>query len=174
MKRMIVQLITASLLVLMSTVVFAAELKIGVIDLREILQKSPQMIAISKQLKKQFATREEKVITAQKSLKNEMDKLHRDGPVMSSDERSKLESKIVAEKRKFERVQQEYREDVMAAQNQSMQKLLAKLDKVVKQIAAEGHYDLILQKEGVPFASNRVDISGQLLKALNKSSKDNS
>jgi Skp family chaperone for outer membrane proteins len=55
---------------------------------------------------------------------------------------------------------------VQVAQQQAMQGVLQGIDKIVKGIASQGHYDLILQKNTVAFASQRVDITPQVIAQL--------
>jgi len=161
-------LILASAAIFMTTAQ-ADELKIGVINMPFILQKSPQMETINKDLKKQFKARQEKVLAAQKELSSQMEKFNRDGPVMSENDREKMQTKMHKDKRRVTRLQEEYRDDLNIAQNTKMKEILDKVDAVVQNIAQKGHYDIILQREGIPYVdTKKIDISNQVLAQLSK------
>jgi len=169
-ETMMKRVLLAAVLLSFSTLTFAADVKVGVIDVRQILESSPQMKAIGNKIKKDFKAREDKIVSTQKALEKDVEKLRRDEAVMSKSDREKLEAKVIADKRQFKNMQEAFREDIMNAQNKAMQELLAKVDTVVQGIAKKENYDLILQREGVPFASKNVDISDQVIRQLNKKS----
>ncbi len=163
-------LITAAAGMLISTLAFATtpEIKISVIDLQKIMREAPQAKEVSEKLTKKFKPRQEHLASAQKHLQDEMNKMKRDGTVMSATERTKLQTKIVTDKRDFQRLQEDFRQDLNVAQNQSIQKVMGTIHEVVDTIAKKENYDLILQKDAVPFASERVEITAQVLKQLKK------
>ena len=89
MKKLIVSVVVTTALFLLDQMclqrMFAtgAPIKIGVIDLQKIMQKSSQVAAISRQLEKRFKPRQQTILAARKSLQEEAEKLHRNASVMS-------------------------------------------------------------------------------------------
>lgn len=144
-------------------------LTVGVIDLAAVLQQSSQAKAAGEQLKSQFQPRQKKIIAAQQQLQNDQDKLKRDGSVMSAADAQALQDKIAAEGRDLQQMQEDYMQDLRAAQSQAMQKVLSQIDQIVQKIAAQGHYDLIMQKNSVAFSSPRVDITNQVIQEMKNS-----
>ena len=161
-------LFTIALSLCITSAFAADQTKVGIIDVRQVLESSQEMKAIGEKIKKDFKGREDKIITAQKSLQKDIERLRRDESVIAKSEREKLEAKVIADKREFKNKQDAFREDIMTAQNNAMQKLLAKVDSAVQGLAKKDNYDLILQREGVPFASSKVDVTDQVIKSLNK------
>jgi outer membrane protein len=141
-------------------------LNVGVIDVGQVLKNSPQMKAAADNLRKNFKPREEKIMAAQKNLQADQDKLKRNTAVMSQTDIQALQAKITDERRDVQRMQEDYVQDLQAAQQEVMQGVLQQLDKIVQNIAAKGHYDLILQRNSVAFASQRVDITPQVIQSL--------
>lgn len=141
-------------------------LTVGVIDLAAVLQQSSQAKAAGEQLKGEFKPRQQKVLDAQKQLAQDQGKLKRDGSVMSAADAQALQSKINSEGRDLQQMQDDYMQDLRAAQTQAMQKVLSQVDKIVQKIAAQGHYDLILQKNSVAFNSQRIDITTQVIQEM--------
>jgi outer membrane protein len=64
----------------------------------------------------------------------------------------------------FQRKQREFREDLNQRRNEELAGVLDRANKVIKQIAEQQHYDLIVQE--AVYVSPRIDITDQVLKAL--------
>ncbi len=144
----------------------AGNLKIGIVDLHKVLQESSQAKVISKRLEGQFKPRQEKLFASQKQLKADAEKLHRDATLMTAAQKTALQNKIVQEQRTLEQSGAKYQEDLNKAQNQAMQEFFAKVKVALDKIAQQGSYDLILQKENVPYSSPEMDVTKQLIAAL--------
>jgi outer membrane protein len=67
--------------------------------------------------------------------------------------------------REFQRRQREFREDLNQRRNEELQALLERAQRIVRQLAEQEKYDLIVQ-DAVYF-SPRVDITDKVLRALN-------
>ena len=153
------------------TVAIAADIKIGVVNTPKILDQAPQAEAATKKLEQEFAPREKAIVESQKKLQSMEEKLDRDGAIMSDAEHKKLERDVVALKRDLRRDQDEFREDLNMRRNEELGKLQRRIKDVIDVLAHEGKYDLILY-EGVVYASDKVDITDQVLDRL-KTLKDN-
>lgn len=149
-----------------ATPVANAPIKVGVINLADVLKNSPQMKAAADKLRKEFKPRQEKIMAAQKTFEANQAKLKRDAAVMSATDKTALQAKVSDEQRDLQRMQEDYMQDLQAAQQAMMQTVLKKLDGIVQSIAAKNGYDLILQRNSVAFASQRVDITPEVLKSL--------
>ena len=66
----------------------------------------------------------------------------------------------------FQRKQRAFREDFMQRRNEEIAKVFDRVNKEINRIAKEGKYDLIVQD--AVYISPRVDITDQVLKALNQ------
>lgn len=144
----------------------SSNLVIGVIDLSDVLKSSPQMKSAADKLKKEFKPRQEKIKNAQAQLASDQEKLKRNGSVMSQSDLQGMQTKVADEQRDLQRMQEDYMQDLQTAQQQAMQSVLQNIDNIVQSIATKGHYDLILQRNTVAFASPRVDITNQVIAQL--------
>lgn len=170
MKKLLLPVITAISLSVSSACAFADNIRIGVIDSQQILQKSSQIAAIYEKLTKQFKPRQDKIVAAQKSVQDEINKLNKDGAVMKADERNKLQDKINVDKANVQNMGLAFQRDVATAQNEAMQGFMNQLTNVVKEIAKNNNYDIILQRAGVPFVKESMDVTAQVIDKLNKNS----
>jgi outer membrane protein len=143
-----------------------SSLKIGVIDLQQIIQETPDAKKVNAELRKQFEPRQQKLAETEKKLQADVDKLKRDDAIMAENEKTKLQENILTQRRNLEREQQDYQQDISVAQRRETDKFFAKVKKVVDEIAAKDHYDLVLQKNTIPFASNRLEITKQVIAIL--------
>jgi outer membrane protein len=73
--------------------------------------------------------------------------------------------KLSKQVRDLQRMQREIREDVNLRRNEELTGLQERANKVIQQIANDEKFDLILQ-DPVVFASQRIDITEKVIKAL--------
>lgn len=153
--------------VVFATASFAtADVKIAVIDVQEILQKAPQIKKINDALTAKFKPRQEKILAQETKLKQDLQKQEKNAAVLSATEKTSLHADVETQKRDLQRLGQDYQQDLTSEQNQAMQKFFTQLKTVIDKIAKKEQYALILQKEGVPYAASKIDITQQVLKEL--------
>lgn len=143
-----------------------AETKIGVIDLQKVMQKSSQVAAINAQLEKDFKPRQEKLVGMQKDLQAEMDKLNREGAVMSPSDRTKLQNKVAGDRANFQKMADSFQQELSTAQNQAMQKFMQKVVDAIKAVSANGKYDMVLLKAAVPYMDPKFDVTDEVIKQI--------
>jgi len=139
----------------------------GNLTIGQVLEAAPQAEDARKLIEKEFASRDRELVGSQKSLKTLEDKLAKDGAIMSESERVKLEREIISKKRELKRDQDEFREDYNFRRTEELGKIQREVAKAIQAIAKEKKYDLILS-DGVIFASDKVDVTGQVLDVLKK------
>ncbi len=148
----------------------AAEYKVGFVNAQKLLENAPQAKAARDQLAKEFKTRDEKLVKMQKALQAAENKLQTNGPVMSEENRRKLERSLIDQKRELKRAQDDFRDDFNIRRNEELHKLQRTVYDAITAEAKAGSYDLIVG-DGVIFASTRVDITGKVLKRLKAQAK---
>jgi len=144
----------------------AKELKIGFVNPIKILESAPQVQQANKRLEKEFAPRERTLTNNMKNVQRMEARLNKDETVMSRKEASRLKRDIVSKRRDAKRAQEEFQEDYNIRRSEELDKLQKKISKSIEALAKQDGYDFILS-EGVVFASDRVDITDQVLKYLN-------
>lgn len=159
-------LLVALVLGLCSTTVLADTAKIGVVDLQKIMQSSTQMKDIQQKLEKEFKPRRDKLVAMETSLKSDMEKFKRDGAILSATEKKDLEKKIVGMQQQFERDGQQYQQELSTAHNEAMEGLYTKVRAAITKIAKNDKYDLIVQKDAVPFSSESLDVTDKVIKEI--------
>ena len=97
-------------------------------------------------------------------LKSMSDALDKNGASMAPADRAEKQRDLSQLDTDFQRKQREFREDLNQRRNEELAAVLDRANKVIKQIAEQQHYDLIVQE--AVYVSPRIDITDQVLKAL--------
>ena len=145
--------------------VLADDYKIGVVNQLQLMEQSPQAVAMRTQLQKEFEPVDRDLVVMQKKLKEAEDRMTKDSAIMSETERSKLERDIIALRRDLKRKSDQFREDLNFRQNEEASKIQKDIIEAVRVVAQQNNYDIVLY-DGVIHASARVNITQQVIDQL--------
>jgi outer membrane protein len=145
--------------------VAAQELKIGYVNSERILRDSAPARAASQKLEQEFGKRDRELQEAGAKFKTAVERFEKDAPVLSETDRARRQREVAEMERELQRRQRELREDLNQRQREEIQALQDRAQRVVRQIAEQEKYDLIVQD--AVFFGPRVDITERVLKALN-------
>ena len=169
---MIKSSLTATLLSLslLSTSALHAQnnLKIGVVNVAQLIEQAPQSKAVNDKLQKEFQTRQSEILALRQRLQTQQETFQRDSPVMGEEERLNLERQIRDGQRELERTQNEYLEDLNIRRNEELGNLQRELLQQVQAYARAQQYDLVVAD--VLYFSTKVDITAAVLAAIQKAS----
>lgn len=166
MKNLINKLLLVTSAFILSAAASADPLKIGVVDLHEIFAKAPEVKVIKENLETKFKPRQQKLVAAQNDIKSDMDKLQKDGAVMSSSDKKLLQEKIMKAQQDLEKKGSQYQQDLNSAQNQAMETFFGKVKKVIDALAKKEKYNLVLQRDNVPYMDENLNITKKVVAAL--------
>lgn len=158
-------LILVLTLALLSTA-WGAEAKVGYVDVQQLMEKAPQAERARQTLQQEFKPREEELASEQKAITRLEDKLRRDAEIMSGAKRSDLEREIRDRKREFKRAREALKEDFNLRRNEELNKLQKEIYEVVVDVAKRNGYDVVVTDSSVVYASDRIDMSSQVLRRL--------
>ena len=164
MKKMIASLVLGAFLVA-PVAVIAENTKIGFVNGTRLVEESPQAKAAAERIKKEFDPRQQEIINAQKQLREREEHFLKDSAFMSATEKQKKEREIVSAQRELRLKETEWREDFTIRRNQEMAKVWEVLRETIQNYGKDQGFDLILF-EGVSYASERVDVTDDILKHL--------
>ena len=143
-----------------------AEIKIGVVDYARLFDESPQAKVVRDALQAEFGPRLQQLVTQDNALKARGDKLQKDVATMTPDQRSKAEKDMRDAARELDRKKQELQDDSNARRQEEMNKLQRSLIGEVREYAKAQNFDIVIA-EGIIYATPTVDITAQVLAALN-------
>lgn len=153
-------------LIILSTSAMA-ELRIAIVDINVAALKSDEARLRGEKLKASFSQEEADLIALRNSIQKLDEKRQKDSAVMGADELRKLEQQINDKKLelnfKGQKLQQRGKEA-----NQELQQVMGpKVEKAMKSIVDEKKYDLILRREAVVWAEDKIDLTDELTKRIN-------
>jgi outer membrane protein len=148
----------------------AAELKIGVVNVRQLMEESPQARAATRAIEDEFAPRKRDLENLQKEYKAREDKFQRDSAVMAEAERGKAERELRDGQRDLQRRVNEFQEDLNVRQNEEIGRMQRTLLGEIQTYAKAQGYDLVLG-DGVLFAKDAINITAAVLGALEAKGK---
>ena len=139
--------------------------KFGFVHTERILRDSVPAVRAQKKIEAEFQKRDRELAGIADQLKRMQAELDKDAMTMSESQRRGKEREFGELNREFQRKQREFREDLNQRRNEELAQVLEKANRVIRQLAEQEKYDLILQ-EAVYF-NPRIDITDKVIRALN-------
>ena len=149
--------------------IYAADYKIGYVDLSKILNESPAAKAAQKKLEQEFTPRNKQLEAQAKKLNTKREKLQKEAEIMSGDQIESLKRKIVKSERDLQRDAKEAQEDFKLRRRDELGKIENRLKEVILSVAESGNYDMIFTNSDVTYASDKsgINITEKVLKKFN-------
>ena len=152
-------------LALIAPAAYGADYKLGFVNTERLFREAAPAKRAQQKLEKEFSTRDAEMQKLSKQVRDLQTSLDRDGPTMGDAERRNKERDLANQMRDLQRMQREYREDLNLRRNEELASVQERANKVIQQIAEAEKFDLIIQ-DPVVYASQRIDITDKVIKAL--------
>ena len=143
----------------------AQEFRIGFVNTDRILRDANASKTAQTRLEQEFSKRDKEINDLQASLKTGSDRFERDAPTLSESQRQQRQRQLADQDRELQRKRREFQEDLGARRNEELQQVLERANRVVKQVAEQEKYDLILQE--AVYINPKHDITDKVIRALN-------
>jgi outer membrane protein len=157
--------LVAAAFLLAASAAYGADYKIGFVNTERLFREAAPAKRAQQKLEKEFAARDADLQKLTKAVRDLQTLLDRDGATMGEAERRNKERDLANQSRDLQRMQREIREDINLRRNEELSGVQERANKVIQQIALDEKFDLILQ-DPVVFASQRIDITDKVIKAL--------
>lgn len=145
----------------------AEDFRVGFVNTDRIFREANTAKAAQAKLEQEFSRREKELNDLGTNLKSASDKFEREAPTMSESQRQQRQRQLIDQDREFQRKRREFQEDLNARKNEELQQVLDRANRVVKQVAEQEKYDLILQE--AVYINPKHDITEKVIRALNAS-----
>jgi outer membrane protein len=143
----------------------AEDFRVGFVNTDRIFREANTAKAAQSKLEQEFSRREKELNDMGTTLKSASDKFEREAPTLSESQRTARQKQLVDMDRDFQRKRREFQEDLNSRKNEELQQVLERANRVVKQVAEQEHYDVILQE--AVYINPKHDITDKVIKALN-------
>jgi outer membrane protein len=142
--------------------------KIGVINVRQAIASTSEGKQAGAELQSQFAPRQTELEGLNKQINDLRQRLDAGSGKFSQDEQARLQREGETKARQLQRKQDEYQEDVNAAQADVFDRIGRKMIDVLDRYARENGYVAILdtsaQNTPILFASTNIDVTQDIVK----------
>ena len=139
--------------------------KAGFVNTDRLFREANAAKSAQAKLEQEFSKREKELVDMGNSFKAASEKFERDAPTMAESQRQTRQRQLVDQDRDFQRKRREFQEDLTTRKNEELAQVLERANKVVKQVAEQESYDVILQE--AVYINPKHDITDKVLKALN-------
>ena len=170
MKRFLMAGILASCIT--ATPVFAADVKLGYIDMQRALNSSEA----GKEAKEQLAARvkkyQDEINSKQEEIKKLKDDLEKQGMLLSEAARASKEKDYQQRLKEFQRFTKDAQDELQGKDEEFTRKILEGMEKVIQEFGRKNGYSFIFVKnEGMLFVDEKADVTEEVLKNFNASRK---
>ena len=149
-----------------------ASINLGVIDMRNIVQRSNAMVTIRAALDEQNAAFQSAISSEELALRQAERELNEAQSTLSetefSDQLKDFEERVIAMQRSIQNQKIRFDRSIQQAQSQLEQELL----QIVSEIAQERSLSMVLQRQNVVVYNNALDITEDALMRLNERTKN--
>ena len=141
----------------------AQSLRIGYVDMKEVLDNAPQVVAGRQQLDREFGPRNDVIVGEEERADSLEQRLARGD--LDEEARLRLEREIRELRRSINRQREDLRDELSFRRTEEVQRLEAQINIAVEDIARREGYDLILSSP-VVYADQALDITELILQQL--------
>ena len=143
----------------------AQDFRVGFVNTDRIFREANSAKAAQAKLEQEFSRREKELNDLGAGLKAASDKFEREAPTLSETQRGQRQRQLIEQDREFQRKRREFQEDLNARKSEELQQVLDRANRVVRQVAEQEKYDLILQE--AVYINPKHDITDKVIRALN-------
>ncbi|HCE29778.1 MAG: hypothetical protein C0492_04315 [Verminephrobacter sp.] len=143
----------------------AEEFKAGFIHTDRVFREASTAKAAQAKLEQEFSRRDKELNDLGNTLKTATEKFERDAPTLSESQRATRQRQLVDQDREFQRKRREFQEDLNARKNEELSQMGDRINKVVKQLAEQEKYDIIVDQ--AVYINPKHDVTDKVIKALN-------
>ena len=146
-----------------ATPVTAQQLRVGYVDMKQVLDNAPQVLAGRDQLDLEFRPRNDSIEFQERQVEAMETRLQQGD--LTEDARLRLERDLREMRRNVARQKEDLRDELSFRRTEEVQQLEVQINVAVQEIARRNGYDLIVSSP-VIYASPALDITDLILEQL--------
>lgn len=140
--------------------------KVGYVSTGAVMAELAKQSNVNEKLRSEFKDRIAEVERVKDKLSKGVEKLQRNGELMSESERVKLQRELQSLDADYKLKVQALKEDQRKRGGQEESKLVQKLKAAIDSVAKKEGYDMVVDANAVLFASPSDDLSQKVIKAV--------
>ncbi|MDZ7758714.1 MAG: OmpH family outer membrane protein [Desulfovermiculus sp.] len=161
---------TLCLLLLLPVVIQAQDIKIGVVDLQTVMEKSEPGQKAIKQLQSEFEEMKSELDTKKAAIDQLRQELQKQSLALSQEAQMDKETEYKQKVRDFQDLYQSYQRKMQLKEEKLREPIIEKLVGIIKDYGEKKGYTLIMDKKnsGVVYSSEAIEITKPVIAELNK------
>lgn len=170
MKRAILAGIVAAFIT--STSLFAADLKLGYIDMQRAINTSEAGKEAKEQLAAKVKKYQDEINVKQEELKKLKEELEKQGMLLSDSARAAKEKDYQNKLKDFQRFTKDAQDELQGKDEELTRRILEEMEKVIQEYGRQKGYSFIFVKnETMLFVDAKADLTDEVLKLFNSNRK---
>jgi len=144
-----------------------AEMKIAVVDTQRAMMETEDGLRMQANLKKIFETKQQELDTKQKALESERADIEKQQGVLSQEA---LQRRVATWQQDMVALQQTYvqfNQELQAKQNELTQPIIEKTLGLIRRLATQDGYDVVVDKQAVPYVRSDLDLTDRIITMYN-------
>jgi outer membrane protein len=153
--------------------VFAADLKVGCVDIQRAVNECNAGKEAKKVITKEVEKFQRLIADRQKELQTMKESLDKQSPMLNPEARATKEKEYQSKLREFQRWGEDNQNEINQKRVEMERNISTGLQKVIQKVGADEGYTFILEKNEtiVLFASKAIDITDRVIKAFDAQKK---
>ena len=167
------KLLFLTIITLFSFNAYAAEFKIGYVDLNKALNESTKGKTAVKLLEDMVKAKQSVIIEKEKELKALDDEIAKQASILNPDAIKEKQAKREKLMRDYQRMVKDSQDEVQQKRNNFMEAIIKDLRNSVVQIGKDKGYSIIFERvaSGILYIPEDVDVTDTLIEQFNKASQ---
>ncbi|WP_417911747.1 OmpH family outer membrane protein [Candidatus Electronema sp. TJ] len=157
----------AALCLLLTASVAAAEMKLAVLNIQDVLTKSSAGLAAKDKIEKRMKELKSSLEGDKQQLVSFQDEMKKKASVWSEDKKQEQVLEFQKKRRELEAKQDNANMEMKNLQDRHLAPIMKELEGIVREVAASKGYSLVLPSNAVLYFDNSIDITAEVTKSLN-------
>src|SRR6476646_4479258 len=148
-----------------------AEMKMAVVDTQRAVMETEDGLRAAATLKKHFDKRQRELDDKQVALQKEREDIEKQKDVLSKQALQARVDKWQKEMTELQTVFVDYNKELQKKQGELTQPIFQKTMGIIRRIATQSGYDIVIDKQAVPYHRNDLDLTDRVITEYNQSAE---
>lgn len=156
-----------TLCILLTASIAAAEMKLAVLNIQDVLTKSSAGLAAKDKIEKRMKDLKASLDSDKQQLISFQEEMKKKASVWSEDKKQEQLLEFQKKRRELEAKQDNANMEMKNLQDRHLAPIMKELESIVREVAKSNGYSLVLPSNAVLYFDNSVDITADVTKSLN-------
>ena len=144
-----------------------AQTKIAVVDAERAVMETEDGLRAAATLKKLFDAKQRELDKKQEELVKEREDIEKQRDVLSKGALAKRGDKWQRDMMQLQQKFVEYNQDIQKKQNELLQPVMQKTHNIIRRIATQEGFDVVVDKKAVPYVRSDLDVTDRVIQMYN-------